>query len=215
MSEPAEVEGFSPEEAARTIERARSYEQPLRRRTEGVTWMIWGIVTAGISLSYGAVGDYFPHPETTPWWAFALIMLGWPLVGVLSTFATWRIAALSLPSEEDRSLRSALSGALWLPLVYLGIGGAYLLGVGSEAAGIPIGIGLAWLTLGALNPFRATPTGRRALLVIGAVTLTGALAFAPFASGFPHSGWPAMRALGILLGGGVPVAVGLWQSLTG
>lgn len=217
MSETANADGepLTPEQAASTIERARGYEAPLRRRTEGVTWMIWGLVTTGIALSYGVVSDYFPGYEPTPWWIFAIIMLAWPLAGVLMTFATWRIAALNLPSSEDRSLRSALSGALWLPLVYAGIGGVFVVGIATEAAAIPIGIGIAWLTLGALNPFQATRTGRRALIVIGGITLAGALGFAPFASSFPHQGYPAMRALTAVLGGGVPFLVGLWQTLRG
>lgn len=216
MTETAEAEDLTPQEAARTIDRARGYEEPLRRRTEGVTWMIWGVVTLAITLSYSAIPTYYPRYEATPWFVHWLITFGWPIVGVLLTFATWRIASLTLPSLGDRSLRSAVSSALWLPLVYLGIGAVFLLDVGaSEASAIPIGIGLAWLTLGALDPFRATETGRRSLLVIGVVTLAGALAFAPFAASFPHEGWPAMRVLAGGLGGGAPFLVGLWQTLRG
>lgn len=219
MTETARGAGeqLTPEAAAETIEEARSYEEPLRRRTEGVTWMIWGVVTAAIALSYSSIPTYYPGYEGVPWFLHGLVTFGWPLVGVAMTYATWRIAVVDTPSLAGRSLRSALSSALWLPLVYVGIGAVFLLGgdrVG-EAAGIPIGIGLAWLTLGGLNPFRATATGRRVMLGAGAVTLAGGLAFAPFAAGFPHGGYPQMRLVALALGGGAPFLGGLWQTLRG
>lgn len=208
-------QGLGPEEAIETIERAQSFDRPIRQRTEGVTWMIWGLVTAGLTLSFRVLGDYF-QAASPPGWAYVAMLAGWGLVGVSMTFATWEIAAVSLPPSSDRSWRSALGGALWLPLVYLGIGVAFLAGdLITISAAIPIGIGISWLTLGAINPFRATSTGRGVLLAIGAVILLGSLIFALAAGDLPHDGWPAMRALAVLLGGGAPFLGGFWQTMRG
>lgn len=48
-------ETLTPQEAARVLTKARSWEDALEGRTAGITWMIWGIATPGIFVTYGFV----------------------------------------------------------------------------------------------------------------------------------------------------------------
>lgn len=217
MTETAQGAGESltPEQAAATIEEARGFEEPLRRRTEGVTWMIWGIVPAGIQLSFDAAGDYMTHGW--PGWVDPLILLGWPLLGIAMTYAVWRIAVLDKPGLSRHRWRSLLGAVLWLPLVYAGIGLTVLLfGIGWEGAFLPlVGIGASWLVLGATNAFKATPTGRRVLVAVGAIILAVALGIAASVDITSDLGTDLTQLAAIFVAGGVPILAGLWQSIRG
>lgn len=59
MSETAPGKGFSLQSALQALEQATRYEEPLRHRTEGVTWMLWGVVAVGIFLSYDLAAARF------------------------------------------------------------------------------------------------------------------------------------------------------------
>lgn len=217
MSETVEAgsEPLSPEEAAATIEKAAGYEAPLRRRTEGVTWMIWGLVPAGIQLSFDAAWSYVEH--SWPGWLDPVILLGWPILGILMTFAVWRIAVLNQPGVRVHRWRSVLGAVLWLPVVYAAMGVTFLVsGIGWHGAFLPlVGIGVTWLVLGATNAFKATPTGRRTLVAIGAVILAVAVAIYASVDITSQPGTDLTTLAAILVGGGVPVIAGLWQSLRG
>lgn len=217
MTETADARGtdLTPAEAAQTIERARGYEEPLRRRTEGVTWMIWGLVAAGIQLSFNAVHDYVSHGW--PGWVDPIILLGWPLVGLLMTFGVWRIAVLDRPGLRQHRWRSLLGAALWLPLAYLGIGLTFLItGIGWEGAFLPlVGIGVTWLVLGAANVFKATPTGRRNLVAIGAIILATTIGIALAVDVTSDLGSDITQLAAIFVAGGVPFLAGLLQSVRG
>lgn len=217
MTETARGAGeqLTPEQAAETIERARSFERPLRRRSEGVTWMIWGIVPAGIQLSFNAANSYVHHPF--PGWLDPLILLGWPLLGVLFTYAVWRIAVLDRPGLSRHRWRSLIGAALWLPTVYAAMGLAvWLLGLGWHGAYIPfLGIGAGWLVLGATNAFKATPTGRRTLLAIGTLLLATAVGIGLTVDLASDFGRDLTQLAAIFVAGGVPFLAGLWQSVRG
>lgn len=215
MSETANTEGLTPQQAAQTIEKARSYEAPLRRRTEGVTWMIWGVVPAGIQLSFDAVADYAPQGGAG--WVHPVILLGWPLVGLLLTFAVWRIAVLDRPSLSRYRWRSVFGAALWLPLAYAGMGLALAIsGIGWQGAFLPlVGIGITWLVLGAANVFKATPTGRRTLLLVGVLVLATALGIAAVLDVESSLGRDVTQLAAIFVAGGVPFLAGLWQTVRG
>lgn len=217
MSQTVEAEGehFTPQEAAETIERASRFDAPLRRRTEGVTWMIWGLVPAGIQLSYDAVSSYVEHGW--PGWVDPVILLGWPLLGLLLTYAVWKIAVLDRPSLHRYRWRSLVGALLWLPVVYAAMGATFFLtGIGWHGAFLPlVGIGATWLVLGATNAFKATETGQRALIVSGAVILVAAVAIYGLVDITSDRGEDITQLAAILIGGGVPFVAGLWQSLTG
>lgn len=218
MSEagPATADDLTAEQAVETIQRAQTYEEPLRRRTEGVTWMIWGLVTVGISLGFASIQEFFGSTGA-PWWYYPLNLFGWVLAGGVFTYALWRIAALGTPSLRPRGRRSALAGLLWLPLVYAAWGLVLLVGPGlHETVIIPASIGITWTFLGGVNAFKATPTGRRVLLAAGLLILVGAAAFAYATAGQPERiRWTAHTAFLIVVAGGAPFVGGLWQSLRG
>ncbi len=209
-------EGLSTEEALATIERATGYEEPLRRRTEGVTWILWGLVTAGIALGFGSVQEFFRTDEA-PSWYYALNLVGWVAVGALATLAVWRIAGYQAASLQRHGRRSMLGGVLWLPIVYVVWGALVVLGFGlQEAAMIPLAIGGAWTLLGAFNLFKATETGRRSLLIIGFSILAAATVFALWSQTQPSRvTFASSNALIVLAGGGIPFVVGLYQSMRG
>lgn len=208
---------LTPEQAASTIEQARSYEEPLRRRTEGVTWMIWGLVPAGLQLSFDATDAY---GATLPGWMDPVLSLGWMAMGLLFTFAVWRIAVLDAPGLRESRWRSLLGVAAIVPGVWLVIGGVSAL---AASAGLDVdhtylalvGLASAWTLLGATNPFQATPRGRRTLLAIGATMILVATLI-PFSGGFAGLPlWKVQRLSLIVVAGGIPIVAGLWQNLAG
>lgn len=195
------------------LHRALSYESSLRRRTEGITWSIWGLVLALIMLMYAAMGDL---GDTPPWWINAL-WVPWILVGSVLTWALWRTAALSLGAHE-RGPAGAWVTLAWIAALVAGLSIFSLPARVPDPESLPlVAIGIAWLLAGATNLFRATDEGRRALILIGAVlcALGIALAFTlphPDGADAVRFGLDVLRASAMAL---VPLAVGLWQALRG
>lgn len=223
MTETPDADAFTPEEAVDAIDRATGYEAPLRRRAEGVTWMVWGIVTVGIQLTFSSASTIFFRPAAeraalTPGWFEPAVVVTWALVGVATTAAVWRVASLRLPSLGGRDLRSAAGAALWLPLVYLGIGTLYVVAAGLPVAFYPLlGIGAAWTLLGAFDLLDATPVGRRVLVAVGILIVTaGVAASVTIARPGPEAVRYADTApVTVFVGGGAPFLAGLWQTLRG
>lgn len=214
MSEHVEREALSLSSALETIDRAQAFDAPLRRRTEGLTWMVWGLVVAVIQISFAAADNWFGTEAQWPLWAYPLFLFGWPSIGIVTTYALWRTVGLASAAAAERSRWSILAGALWLPLVYLGWAIVLFLGRGVPSSAMPLlGMGFAWTLLGAFNVFRATSTGRRVLLAVGAaVFLAGVVtSMVPAQQG----GWHLAEVLIIAVGGGAPFTAGLWQTLRG
>jgi hypothetical protein len=206
------AETLTVEQAVATIEAARQYEEPLRRRTEGVTWMLWGLVTAGLFASGTALGLVvgFSHP------AIALYPFVWLAAGIAGTKAVWSIAGVSLPPTREGQRRSLLSilAAAAVVAVAWGVPSALL----PEAALPPfalLGNAAPWVVLGLLNPHRATGVGRRAMVAAGAGIALVALVTSPLVANAGHAAWDIVTLLGIVAGGGGPFLAGLWQALRG
>ncbi|HVM45084.1 MAG TPA: hypothetical protein VM582_04030 [Candidatus Thermoplasmatota archaeon] len=200
------------------LARALSYEDSLRRRTEGLTWAIWGVVMALIFFMYAGMGEL--GEDGGPAWA-TLLWVPWVLVGSALTWALWRTSALSLAGGERRPAGLAVTLA-WIGAIVLGLA-AMMLGprLPNPDHSALVSVGLAWLFMGGTNLFRATPSGRRATLAIGATTLALGLAFSFL---LPAPSWRApdaalVRFLQDILRGaaaaGPPLAFGLWQALRG
>ncbi|HVM46000.1 MAG TPA: hypothetical protein VM582_08710 [Candidatus Thermoplasmatota archaeon] len=199
---------FEVRDAIATIERATAYDAPLRRRTEGVTWIVWGLASAVVLLTISALMDL---PGWQPPYA-ALAM--WPLIGLAGISAVWRIAALSAPalgSDPRRVVRAALlAGAAAVALGTLAWY-AYVW-TGTYAVSSGIFAFLPWALANGAQWRRMTDAGRRIAIVAGIVMAIGGPLIA--------SAWPMVpSALDILvlagLLGGVPFAIGLYRALTG
>lgn len=208
----------TPLEALPLLSRALTYEDSLRRRTEGITWAIWGIVLALVFFMYagaGALGE-----DGGPLW-LTLLWVPWVLAGSVLTWALWRTAALSFGASERRPVGLVVTLA-WTGAIVVGLG-AMALGpqLPNPENSALLSVGIAWLLMGGTNMFRATPVGRRATLFIGAATLVFGLGFSFL---LPPPAWGSasedmMRFAHDLLRGAAaalaPMTLGLWQALRG
>lgn len=214
-----EAEEMDADEALAAIGDAITREQALRSRTEGLTWMIWGIVTAGWKLTYDAVAWAFrPAP---PELMVDLIWLPWVVMGGLTTTALWATAALAEPNlDEERpaGLWVTVGWTAFVILVWavLFFGLAVALDFPGNADTMSlIVLGITWATFGAVEPVRLTDRGRRVTVAVGAILgVVGLMA----AFGVPP-GEPAQNRVSTVLatsfGGVVPLLAGLWQALRG
>lgn len=206
-------------DALETIDATLKHEAGLRSRTEGLTWMIWGLVTAGWTLTYDALA-WIGRPAP-PAWAFDLAWLPWVLAGGVVTTALWRTAALRDPTlEEDRpagllvvSGWTAFVVAVWAVLFFGLVGGLGFPGT-ADTMGLIV-LGITWFTFGAVRPVRLTDRGRRVTMLVGLGLFTSGIVTA-VALGFDHPHANAVATVVATLTGGLfPILGGLWQALRG
>lgn len=217
------MEALTPEGALATIDRAVRVESALRRRTEGLTWMVWGIVTGATFLSYDAAGDWFGDDGGWPAWA-GFLWVGWLAVGAVFTFALWRTAAVAEPMPTRRP-GGAVAAVAWVAAGFVGFALVFWAFPGRLSDGMTflVGIGLAWALLGAVNLHNATPTGRAVCagigLVVSALGVVASIAMGPAPGWHDVASYDAWRSQGemarAVIGVVVPVAGGLWQTLRG
>lgn len=201
MSETAEL---TPLEAARVLAKARDYDEDLRARTGGLTWMIWGFVSAGIFLTYSLASV-----SGGEGWAMGFLWLPWVVAGIVAMNALWRSAALS-----SRRIATFDPKGFWLRFLLITAGyGAllYVLRPDTPAKAL-IFMGLGWaatMALGYLPRMRGPRAGWLGLVVPG---LLVALGVAILLAGLPIAveGWACIAAAG-----GIPFLGGLWQTRWG
>lgn len=232
MGQNTETETFDAEQALATIDETLDRQAALRSRTEGLTWMIWGLVTAGWKLSYDAIAwiarpDGVPEdvvpiltriPEFSP---LTLVPLPWVLAGGLVTYALWQTAALTEPAlEEDRPAGAWLTTGWSVFVIVLWATLFFGLVVPFEFPGTAdtmslIVLGITWSTFGWVRPIHLTDRGRRVSVWIGLALLATGLVSA-FAIGVDNpSGNAIATPIATLVGGGAPLLGGLWQTLRG
>lgn len=208
-------------EALATISEAVKLEQALRSRTEGITWMVWGLIWVGYELSFDAwawITRPAPFDATVGW----VMWVPWVLAGTLVTIALWRTAAVSVPALEDRKPAGWLVTAAWVLFVGVAWQGSFLLIV--EPLGLPgtpetlgsIVVGLAWVLFGVLNPFGVTDRGRHVAEVIGLVMIVTGVVVGGM---LPHEASAYTNKIATLtvvpIGGLVPLLAGYWQATRG
>lgn len=207
------------DEALSTIEQTLAHEEGLRSRTEGLTWMIWGLVTAGWTLTYDAVA-WISRPGV-PSALLNWVWLPWVVVGGAVVTALWRTAALADPALEDDRPAGALvvagwTGfviALWAALFFGLVGGIGFPGT-ADTMGLIV-LGVTWFTFGAVRPVRLTDRGGRVCMLVGLGLFVAGMATA-FALGHEHPDANAISTVvATLVGGLVPLGGGLWQALRG
>lgn len=201
MTETTEM---SPLEAARVLAQARDYEADLRTRTGGITWMLWGLVSCGIFLSYAFVSVLGAGGF---WMNF--LWVPWVLAGILAMNALWRSAALSMPAIRTMRWKhfwirfAAISAAYFVLLWFMPITGP---------AQALVFMGLSWLAMGVLGFLRSTtPAGPRWVCsTVGLLTagIGGLLILL-------HPGIEVEGTLSIVASGAIPFVAGLYQTYRG
>lgn len=228
MTETATATTSRREDALQAIQSGLRFEDSLRSRTEGLTWIVWGFATSAIFLSYQALNPLFYGPrapfrstdilerQVSPWWAGG-VWVTWILLGALTTYALWRSAALGAPTRALRRPSSVLVSAAFVAFLFAGWGMALLVAPGRNYDVYPLlGMGTAWLLLGALNVYRATRVGRQTLLGIGSGVFLSAVLVATLLPTDWEIPWTATAGLWSALVSLVfPIAGGLWQTLRG
>lgn len=213
---------FDAREAATLIGRMEGYEDGLRRRTEGITWMIWALVFAGIAMSYWVMGLLSPPgtPDAaailpdrgliTPW-------IGWVIAGGLAIGAIWRGAALREGSAARHvGALAAIMVTMWLLFIASWFVPSaitqYLYASGPLAL---FGIAALIVVSTKLVPWSAR--GRRmARTVALAQVALGALYGVLQALGvFPSPSIVPVELLGTIAVGAMWLGAGVWQTAQG
>lgn len=164
-------ETLSPQAAARLLTDAAGFERSLQRRTHGLTLVVWGIIGSAMFVSYGFVALL-----DAPWYVFAFLWLPWTAIGVVTTRALWRSAALSHPqgvadwAHRKRWQRMFVVGTLFTIVFAI---------LRPDGPTLPLGLlGVAYCAFGLFNVFRAHPQERRETFVAGVLLLATALVLA-------------------------------------
>lgn len=212
MTETREAD-FTAKAAAEVLAGAATYEDALRRRTEGLTNMVWGITSAGIFTSYAllAVTGVLAGADA-PEAVYAMLWAPWVLCGVLTTKALWRSASLAAPKLDVAQPPGYKLLLAWVGAYVVLGGGAFLLVPRmNEPTYALLAMGLGWTVFGALNLFRCSRAGRNVSVATGAVILAAAVALAAALPTDRDLGYAMATWVSIAVSGAVPVAGGLWH----
>ena len=199
---PAMTETLTPQDAALALAKAGRWEDRLQHRTEGITWMVWGLVSAGIWVTMLALSRL---PLTMA--GFAAGWSIWVLAGFATTYVVWRSASLTQPDRVRMApwwtwpLKAGVIAAAVFLL-------HYAIEPTTPAYAVAI-LGSAWIAM-ALLARRWSALGRRVGVGVGALVVAGGAALPYLASGMD-----AMM-LGAALVSAVPATLGgLYQALRG
>jgi len=164
------TETLTPRAAADLLTDAAGFERSLARRTHGLTLMTWGLASSGMFVSYG-----FADLLDASWGVFATLWLPWTILGILTTAALWRSAALSAPRGVEWHDRRE-----WTRVLVVGVAITIVFwAVRPDGPVLPLGLlGATYLVFGAFNVFRAYPPERRDTFIAGALMLGAAAALA-------------------------------------
>jgi hypothetical protein len=193
-------ETLTTDEAARLVAEARRWEGSLRQRTEGITWMVWGIATAAMFLSYDWMGR-----GHAPAWVFAVLWIPWVLAGNLTSYALWRSAALTQDPEVAPLGTRRHLGLIVLFVVVFALM-AFVLRPTSWSVPMVVA-GILWASLGLVIP-RMSPRGKVVSAAVGLGVVAAALALSLLPLPESWAGTLAVLVIGTFALGG-----GFWQTL--
>jgi hypothetical protein len=163
---------FTPEEALARIADVARHQSSLRSRFEGMTWILWGLVTALQAMTLDAIQEAAVADTPAGRHLVGLASHLWILVGIAASVGIWRAAAVSFDPGIDR--RRALAFFIAWP-VLLATASYVVTGYGGGPARFAVIVALLLLGFALVNPVRFTPRGRwtAAILAIaaGAVAL--------------------------------------------
>ena len=227
MMDESPQASLSVHEALQSVGNAVRFETSLRSRTEGITWIVWGLVSAATFLTFEAVTGLFygtgafaqgvPFEEQrAPWWTGSL-WIPWLLVGVATTYALWRSASLAAAPTATTSPRHAWILLSWVAAVTAGWLVAVVVLPDAPVSTYPVmGIGTAWIVIGSFNLYKATRAGRMVATTIGGIIFVAGVVMAGAMA--PHAGEPSGAIVGhvaALVTGLTPFLGGFWQTLRG
>lgn len=196
-------------DALTTIERALAYDAPLRRRTEGLTWILFGLASALVATSYVSL-----TAAGVSWSAFYALWLGvYPLIVLGGALLAWRIPGV-LHGGVALEARRIVTGALVLAAVlFVQTEVAWWRGPSAlgSAFGTMSAVVVPWAFLGLVQWSRLSGLGRRLTWAVGGVMAVTAAAALLWVEG------PAGEAddafVFALAAGGIPFLAGVWHSL--
>jgi hypothetical protein len=148
-----------------------SYEEGLSVRVGALTGMVWGIVSAAIFVTYGAVSL-----GAVPSWLMPFLWLPWTAAGMATTIGMWRVHAITLrrPHSPWRSFAFSLAFAA---LFFVALMGLHLLGLGKGAFPYMLVVnGLAAFLIVALASRQRGRLAAAPMLVAGLLIIAGAFA---------------------------------------
>jgi hypothetical protein len=162
------METLTPRQAAAELHRLEGWQEALARRTSGIAWMIWGLATTGLFVTY----DFF----AAEWWGsgnpwalrvFPFLWIPWVVLGAMATRALWRSAALVAPRLDVRRGRAIV---LMIACILAATAGLQLAGVAVAPPGVILAVlGAAYLVQGAGGIGCSAPVERWLRLGSGAV----------------------------------------------
>lgn len=201
-------------QAIDSISHLEAFEESLRRRTEGITWMVWGLVFAGLTLSF-YIGDLTRDAATADEprpWSLLFPWFPWMLAGGVITAALWKSAALQTPTLH-RPLWATLGGLLAVGaatvLVFIA---SWALPAGMQSAVTPLTLfGLAGLAVVATPLLRLSVAGRRVAIAATLVQVVCGIAIG-LGGGSPNATGYTLTAV---LVAATWIGAGLWETTQG
>ena len=168
----ADSPALTPQQAAQALADIARLEEGLHARAGALTGVVWGLVSAGIFVTYGLAAQSGAVAHTL----MPFLWLPWTLVGILLTVALWHLLALSRrePSHPRVALGWVLATSAAFVVAMLGL---YLLDL-HDGAFVYMTAVNGFVALGILVKLSAD-AGRLAsipLLLAGLAMLAGAVA---------------------------------------
>lgn len=206
MANPANGEPLTVPGALKTLQNLEGLEIGVYQRTEGTTWIVWGLVTAGIFFTYSTFAQGLDGEFA---WYLAFLWVPWIAAGLVASAFMWNAAHVKAPPPEVRAkgIREMVTVTLFfLAMFFLGFTiyqGLVEDRSGLREPGMAHGIlGLASIGFGFLPRPRCSPGARRMVTVVGVLNIVAVLvlAFVPYAS--VGQSYLVQTLLGALLGGG-------------
>lgn len=205
----ATATALSPQQAAQALTDLGRYEEGLSARIGALTGMVWGIVSAAIFVTYGALGR---DGAGIPMWAMPWLWAPWTAAGILLTNSMWRLHAITLRRPAGHGRRHALPWRLGFAALFaVALLGLNLLHLHAGAFPYMLVVNglVSFILVAVLSRLRGRFTGVP-LLVSGLLICAGAVAI-----GLSHLQPVAMGFASAALVGACWVGAGLWGFVRG
>lgn len=203
--------GLDVKTAVATLDRALAYSGPLQRRTEGITWILFGLTTALFGVYYTWLSETGRDPSLR-WLApsfigYASLCLGLPLL-------SWRVAGAVI-SDYVVDAKRVFAGIMVLAVVLIA-SNFVVWSLLNEYPRFSIAFngalaeGSAWAILGLAQWSRMSASGRRDTLVLGAaMVVVGFVLLYVFGTEVGTLG--ANTLVGVIAFCALPMAAGVWR----